>query len=186
MILHRISSFGLLQHNYGVLSIVRVRCKFFQLKVHFQILFLFFAEETKRKIKNDIYATERFRVIGMLKNAPDFSNDFQCSKSSRMNRHENKCDIWWNITLLKSSYKVYWKSFKTNRSKGMAMTWKVELSERRFIEMAISSEFFRRFAPKFTWSCNWCSTLSLTYFHCIFHRECNKALLKPFMTFITH
>ena len=27
-------------------------------------------------------------------------------------------------------YKVYWKSFKTNRSKRMAMTWKVELSER--------------------------------------------------------
>lgn len=49
----------------------------------------------ERKIKNDIYATERFRVIGMLENAPDFLNDFQCSESSQMNRRrENKCDIW--------------------------------------------------------------------------------------------
>jgi predicted metalloendopeptidase len=46
------------------------------------------SEEMERKIKNDIYATERFRVIGMVENSPDFANDFQCT------RLENKCVIW--------------------------------------------------------------------------------------------
>lgn len=51
----------------------------------------------------------------------------------------------------------------------MALTRKVELSEREedLLRWQVLVNFFLEDlvkAQKFTWSCNWCSTLSLTYF----------------------
>lgn len=44
-------------------------------------------------IKNDEHTVDRFRVIGVAHNSPDFTKDFQCPTGAPMNPVK-KCEIW--------------------------------------------------------------------------------------------
>ncbi|KFM81408.1 Endothelin-converting enzyme 1, partial [Stegodyphus mimosarum] len=45
------------------------------------------------EIKYGLYSPGKFRVIGPMSNIPEFSEAFNCSSDSAMNRR-NKCEVW--------------------------------------------------------------------------------------------
>uniref|UniRef100_A0AC34QY75 Uncharacterized protein n=1 Tax=Panagrolaimus sp. JU765 TaxID=591449 RepID=A0AC34QY75_9BILA len=47
----------------------------------------------QQQLQTDVHTPKKFRVIGTLRNVPEFSQAFQCSDSSYMNPKE-KCSIW--------------------------------------------------------------------------------------------
>ncbi|KAF2902180.1 hypothetical protein ILUMI_04005 [Ignelater luminosus] len=67
-----------------------------------QLFFLNFAqvwcgssriEGMENKLKSDVHAPGRYRVIGSLSNSDDFSNAYKCQRGSPMNPTK-KCSIW--------------------------------------------------------------------------------------------
>lgn len=53
-------------------------------------------DEVKKSLlaSHEVHSFDRFRVIGPLSNAMEFSRDFNCPISSRMNRDGQRCAIW--------------------------------------------------------------------------------------------
>lgn len=47
----------------------------------------------KKRILMDVHSLPRFRIIGPISNNPQFSNDFNCPKESKMNPLK-KCKVW--------------------------------------------------------------------------------------------
>ena len=50
-------------------------------------------EEMKNEILTDVHSPKSFRILGSFANLKDFSADFKCRKSSKMNP-EKKCEVW--------------------------------------------------------------------------------------------
>lgn len=47
----------------------------------------------EQELQTDVHTPKKFRVIGTLRNVPEFSQAFQCSDSSYMNP-KDRCSIW--------------------------------------------------------------------------------------------
>lgn len=47
----------------------------------------------KEQIQTEVHTVPYWRVLGAFSNMVDFSNDFKCSKNSKMNPAE-KCQLW--------------------------------------------------------------------------------------------
>ncbi|KAL5013749.1 hypothetical protein ScPMuIL_008019 [Solemya velum] len=69
---------------------------------HKQLFYLSFAqvwcgtmrpEAAVNRIRTGVHSPGRFRVIGTLQNSEDFSDAFNCPKSSKMNK-QDKCHLW--------------------------------------------------------------------------------------------
>lgn len=50
-------------------------------------------ERIKDSIINDKHSPNKFRIIGLMSDLPEFSNDFKCPLGSKMNP-EKKCSFW--------------------------------------------------------------------------------------------
>lgn len=50
-------------------------------------------EKFKRLIIADYHGPSKFRILGSLRNQPEFARDFQCAQGTRMNP-ETKCSVW--------------------------------------------------------------------------------------------
>jgi neprilysin len=57
-------------------------------------------DEVKRFLLagREVHSFDRFRVLGPLRNAQEFSNDFKCPITSKMNTNvRHRCVIWWTL-----------------------------------------------------------------------------------------
>lgn len=50
-------------------------------------------EAMKKRILTGVHSPNQFRVLGPFSNMKEFSEDFKCAKSSRMNP-DKKCEVW--------------------------------------------------------------------------------------------